>query len=414
MIAEKVFEKCIKGIEIVSRDKSLDDYLDSLDSDIKIRPKVSSILFTYYRKKLSIEFIIDHFARKKSKTRVLNILSVAITQILFQHSIENEVAVYVAVNYSKRRLGKGPSGFINAILRKVVSNLNNIEEILNNASFYIKNDIPEFVYSRWNKFYSSDEIESLIRIIKTPEKYIYFRRIGNNRIDLIENAEPVSMEKFKTNFKFYKTENSLQVIKSDALINGLIYIQDPATSMAVSSINYIGKGKILDGCSAPGGKTLMLAELFPDSVIIAADRSDRRLERVKKNIEKAGFKNVKAIFNDMMNPIFKKKEFDVVFLDVPCSNSGVLRKRPDVLWKLSEDYIASIITLQKQILSSAKELVRPGGKLVYSTCSIEYDENEGLIKKFLDLNHDFYIDFQKQLLPDEINDGAFVAVMNKK
>jgi 16S rRNA (cytosine967-C5)-methyltransferase len=224
----------------------------------------------------------------------------------------------------------------------------------------------------------------------------------------------VTIDKIKSDFVFYKHFSGKEVIKSDILKDGQIYIQDPATSMATSNINFHGNGNILDACSAPGGKTIMLSELYPKSQIYAMDRSERRLFRVEQNIKNAGCNNVKTIASDILDAPFEDAYFDVVFLDVPCSNSGVLRKRPDALWKLNAERINDIIRLQRKMLDSANRLVKKGGTLVYSTCSIEADENKKQIETFLKNNTNYTLEFQKQLLPDMDNDGAFVAVMNKQ
>jgi 16S rRNA (cytosine967-C5)-methyltransferase len=414
MIAEEVLKKSIKGLELCGGDYSLDNYLDDLGDDSKIRAKVSSVLFSYYRNKLSVDYIIRSFAKGHVKNKIYNIISVATIQLLYQTGIRPEVAVDVAVNHAKKTSSKRTAGFVNAVLRNIVRNKDKTETILNDASESVKMNIPEFVLSRWHRFYSQSEISDMLSIIKQPQKNIFYRIINKAEIESIEGSEVLDSSVFKSEFVFFKNNNPSEIIRSEALQNGKIYIQDPATSLSTSSVKYEGKGRILDGCAAPGGKTLMLSELYPESQIFAMDRSAKRLEKVKQNVENTGRNNVVTVASDVINTSYENDYFDVVFLDVPCSNSGVLRKRPDALWKFNDEHINDIISLQKEILDSAKRLVKSGGKLVYSTCSIEADENALQISSFLKENDNFEVEFQQQLLPDINNDGAFVSVMIRK
>ena len=415
MIAEEVLKKSVKALQLCVDDYNLDNYLDDFGGETKIRAKISSVLYSYYRNKLSIDFIIKSFVKNKVKPKIYDILSVATTQILYQTGIRPEVAVDVAVIQTKKIAGRGTSGFVNAVLRNIVRSKDKIDTILINAPEYVRINIPEYVLKRWGIYYSQEEVDDLVKLIKQPQNNIYYRFLNpKGEITPIPNSETAVIDNFKSDFTFFKSTFAAEIIKSDALREGQIYIQDPATSLAVSSINSKGKFKILDACAAPGGKTLMLSELYKNSRIYAMDRSQNRLEKVKQNIEKANCSNVEIVVSDVINTSYENNYFDIVFLDVPCSNSGVVRKRPDVLWKLNEEHINDIISLQKRILDSAKKIVKQGGKLVYSTCSIEADENIYQIEKFLNENKDFEIEFQQQLLPGIDNDGAFVSVMIKQ
>ena len=415
MIAEEVLKKSVKALQLCVDDYNFDNYLDDFGGETKIRAKISSVLYCYYRNRLSIDYIIKSFIKNKVKPKIYDILSVATTQILYQTGIRPEIAVDVAVNQTKKIAGKGTSGFVNAVLRNVVRSKDKIDTILINAPGYVKLNVPEYVLKRWGIYYSQEEVDDLVKLIKQPQNNIYYRFLNpKGEITPISNSEIAVIDNFKSDFTFLKSGIAAEIIKSDALKNGQIYIQDPATSLAVSSIKSKGKFKILDACAAPGGKTLMLSELYKDSRIYAMDRSQNRLEKVKQNIEKAKCSNVEIVVSDVINTSYENNYFDIVFLDVPCSNSGVVRKRPDVLWKLNEEHINDIISLQKRILDSAKKIVKQGGKLVYSTCSIEADENIYQIEKFLNENKDFEIEFQQQLLPGIDNDGAFVSVMIKQ
>ena len=415
MRAEEVIKKSVECLELCADNYSLDDFLDEQIEDRQDRARLNSLLLHYYRNRLTVEYIIGMFVNKKVTPRVKDILSIAVTLIFFQDGIRTEVVVDSAVSYGKKLFDGRTGGFINAVLRNIERKRSIIDEKLDKAPEHVKLNIPEFVSKRWKNFYSESEYKIIAEILKKPRYNIYYRYLGkDNDCEPIEGSETVTIDTYESAFHFYAHNEPGKIVRSEELKDGKIYIQDPATALATSAVKYSGGGVILDACSAPGGKTLMLAELYPESRIFAADRSANRLRRVGENIQKAGLSNVKTVVGDITKNSFRGRQYDVVFLDVPCSNSGVIRKRPDALWKLTDSHINEIIKLQLDILNAAKKLIKANGKLVYSTCSIEYDENEGQIKDFLENNSDFSLEFQKQLLPAEHNDGAYVAVMQKK
>ena len=211
-------------------------------------------------------------------------------------------------------------------------------------------------------------------------------------------------------FRFF-SGNAAEILSSDPFKAHHIYIQDPATSLPFQGLDLSFASRALDICAAPGGKTLMLAELMPErSLIIAADRSRNRQKLTRINLEKRNI-NAQVI---VAIPEEIAGSYDVVLADVPCSNTGVFRRRPDALWNFSVSKMKELIEIQAGILESGARLTAAGGLLIYSTCSIEDDENRSQVEAFLEKHPEFTLVSMKQLIPDECTDGAFAAVMRKR
>lgn len=411
MISEKVLKIATNSIKLWEQGKMLDDILDNLSENEKnLRKVVSSLLFSYFRNKLTVDYLISSLAKGKIKPALKNILTVSTTQILFQHGIPPEAVVDVAVNNTKQLFGKIMGGVVNAILRKIVNG--NYKNIITNAPLEVQLNIPSFVLNRWKNFYSETEIKKLIHIIKQPAPFV-FRLIDESLADhsLIQSQCKKIKIKGSECFHFYTCEFPNNILGTNWLETGKIYIQDPATATSVVRTGFSGIGNILDCCSAPGGKTIMLSELFPKSKIYAMDRSFQRQIKTFENITRISANNIDLIVGDIVKPPFKEKIFNMVFADVPCTNTGVIRRRPDVLWRLNQKHISEITELQKQILESASKLVDNKGVLIYSTCSVEKDENTNQIQDFLKKNRNFTLEEECQLLPTTEHDGTYVAVV---
>ena len=212
-------------------------------------------------------------------------------------------------------------------------------------------------------------------------------------------------------FRFFSAADAGEVLNSAAFRRGEIYVQDPATSLAPSLPDYTQVNSALELCAAPGGKTLMLAErLKPGTKLVAADRSAKRQERTRANCAK--YKIAAEVV--AAEPHELDGSFDLVLADVPCGNSGVFRRRPDAMWRRSPERQKELTTLQRSILDQAARLVSPGGQLVYSTCSIEPEENERNVEAFLKDHGEFLLLKSRLLLPSPVNDGAFAALLLRR
>jgi 16S rRNA (cytosine967-C5)-methyltransferase len=196
--------------------------------------------------------------------------------------------------------------------------------------------------------------------------------------------------------------------------DGWFYIQDPGTLLAVCKLGPQPGETILDFCAAPGGKTTFIAQLMNNQGrIVAQDVLDERLKWIQENCARLGVTCVEAVLPSTLDP--RPSTFDRILVDAPCSNTGVMRRRVDLRWRIQPEEIERLRTAQLDLLQQAATQVKPGGILVYSTCSLEPEENQEVVKQFLNEHADFKLESEHELLPfaDGV-DGAYVARMGKR
>jgi 16S rRNA (cytosine967-C5)-methyltransferase len=192
---------------------------------------------------------------------------------------------------------------------------------------------------------------------------------------------------------------------------GLFYVQDPSTLLAVRELAPQPNESVLDLCAAPGGKTAFIAELIENrGRITAQDREPDRLKLIQENCARLGVTCVEASVAPTGIIAKPSKRFDRVLVDAPCSNTGVMRRRVDLRWRIRPEEIERLSAAQLELLRQAAPRVKPGGVLIYSTCSLEPEENNGVVKQFLTEHPDFKLESERELTPlAEGVDGAYVA-----
>jgi 16S rRNA (cytosine967-C5)-methyltransferase len=195
---------------------------------------------------------------------------------------------------------------------------------------------------------------------------------------------------------------------------GAFYVQDPSTLLAVKLLDPQAGDRVLDACAAPGGKTTYIAQVLEDDgEIVAEDISSTRLEQVRENCRRLAVVSVETRLTS--STLAALPEFDRALVDAPCSNTGVLRRRLDARWRTRPEDLRQLATQQLELLTRAAGRIRPGGTLVYSTCSIEPEENSAVVEQFLAARPDYRLVSQRMLLPHQDGvDGAFAARLDRK
>jgi 16S rRNA (cytosine967-C5)-methyltransferase len=240
--------------------------------------------------------------------------------------------------------------------------------------------------------------------------YDFFRSGGRQTAAFLVENESGFLPKAAT------FENLIFELKSHPPLNSLasfrdgwFYIQDPSTLLAVRELDPQPGETILDLCAAPGGKTTCLAQLMKnEGKIVACDISEERLKLIEENCARLGVTCVETVLSSALGS--RLSTFDRILVDAPCSNSGVMRRRVDLRWRISPEEISRLRQTQLDLLKLAATKLKPGGVLVYSTCSLEPEENSEVVKEFLRGHQNFKLEPERQLLPfaDDV-DGAFVA-----
>jgi len=405
--AEHILETALAGLEWTDRGGSLDDFLDRADAEC--RRSAGFVLFAFFRHKKAIDRLLAGFIRKTPDRKIMHLLEIAATQVFFCRGIAGNSAVNVAVGWCRAQISRSAAGFVNAVLHKITP-LPPPEDVSPEAV------LPDPVLHRWRAQFSPEEIAGFARTFLTQPETT-FRCTAGEPPDAEElaalDAETVPTPFPDCPFPFYRTRDPGKLLASPSWQTGRWYIQDPAAAMAVSLADFRHVRRALDVCAAPGGKSLMIAEkLPPGGLLVAADRSEARQKRTRENFlcRNWDFPTPAATPEELPE---HWRDFDLVLADVPCSNTGVFRGRPDALWHFRADTVAELADLQTHLVLAAADRVAPGGQLLYSTCSIDREENEERCAAFLRERSDFRDGGEKRLLPCPEHDGAYAHRMIK-
>lgn len=361
---------------------------------------ISELVYGVTTWRLTLDAIINKYSKiklKKISQWILEILRLGIYQIIFLDRIPKSAAVNESVSLAKRYGHKSSANFVNAILRKIEKK--DYEEL-----FKIENDVerisktssmPIWIIEELLKNNNIEEVEKICMNSNVrPKISIRVNNLKTNKLQLIKElseqncvVEEGILEDFLVLNKTKNIEN-MEIFKT-----GLFTIQDEVAGLVPIILNPSKDEKVLDACSAPGGKTTYLAEIMKNTGEIKAwDIYKHRLKLVEENANRLGIKNIEiqekdASIYDEVN----ENKYDKILLDVPCLGIGVLKRKPDIRWKRKKEDIQEITKIQQQILQNCSKYLKKGGKLVYSTCSIINDENENIINKFLEKNKEFKI-----------------------
>jgi 16S rRNA (cytosine967-C5)-methyltransferase len=378
------------------------------------------LVYGVVRWEATLDFLI---ARKTDgrpqKAALQNLLRLGLYQIFWLDRIPNHAAVHETVELAKRS-GFGPqAGFINAVLRGYLREFDSTKNLLaelKQTQPHLGWSHPEWLVARWQTKWSAEKTAQLLEWNNTPPKT--FARVNTLKTDAGKLLPQWRGEDVEYDFvrRDWLDENLVFELKSHPPLatlpsfqQGQFYVQDPGTLLAVRELNPQPVETILDLCAAPGGKATYIAQLLQNQgKVIAHDTAPERLKLIAENCARLGVTCVEIILNSEFE--IRKSQFDKILVDAPCSNTGVMRRRVDLRWRIRPEEIERLRTAQLQLLRNAATLLKPGGILVYSTCSLEPEENCGVVEQFLREQNGVKLDRERELLPfaDEV-DGAFVA-----
>lgn len=403
---DKLLAQELKNPEMIPVDKAL--LTELINGVIRWRGKLDWVLTGFY-----------HGDYLKCLNLIKNSLRVGLYQILFLNKIPAPAAIYESVEIVKHIQGQQTANVVNGVLRTIYRNIANIrypkkiEDELYHLS--VMESHPKWMVQRWAKQFGIRETEKLLKI-NNVKPYIPIRI--NTMKSTKDEIKAVFDEQVLSYFEIPYFENSLLVTtpkydlsQTDIFQSGKITIQDPSASLAAKLAAPAENSKVLDLCAAPGGKTFYLAEQMNGTgELTALDKYDAKLKFIKNGAERLGFTNIKTIAKDASKVKLDLKP-DIVFADVPCSGTGTLRKKPDIKWKKEIGNIHEMITIQRNILKNAAAMIKDNGILVYSTCSLEYEENFGNIEWFLKEFPEFELDPAENYLPSEVCKNGYMEVL---
>jgi 16S rRNA (cytosine967-C5)-methyltransferase len=353
------------------------------------RAFVQDLVYTAIRRFRPLRAVLGEFLKTWPKGELEALVLVGAAQILYMPDVPDFAAVNETVAAAKMSgHGKRLDRVVNGVLRNLLRRRAEIEARLASAPLGERESFPEALVKRWCARYGEEGAAALARWHNEPaETWLAFR---DGRFERLPRGQKVS--------------------ETDGFADGAFVVQDPATAGAVALMD-VQKGlSVLDFCAAPGGKTAQLAwRLDGTGRLVAQEVNPKRLARLKENLARLHL--TEAVEAVQTCPA-DGRLFDRVLVDAPCSNTGVLRRRPDARWRWTAEHLAQLVALQAEVLDAAAAFTAPGGRLVYSTCSNEPEENEEQIRAFCARHPAFTVVESRQSVPIETgHDGAYACAL---
>ncbi|MEQ1852094.1 MAG: 16S rRNA (cytosine(967)-C(5))-methyltransferase RsmB [Chthoniobacteraceae bacterium] len=349
-------------------DDLLHERLAASRLDARDRALVTELFYGVLRNLSTLDFLIARLRDGEIDADTRAVLRLGLQQLF-----HTRIAVFAAVKETVS-LSRRAGGLVNAILRRADRERDTLLAALAAAPDSVRWSHPDFLLEKWTSNFGPDATRALAEWNNTPAPVILrantLKTTRDELLAALPGAEP---------HPFHPLALRTPRIPDDWLADGLCYVQDPSTLAACDLLAPQPGDIVLDACAAPGGKTTCLAALMRnEGRIIACDMWESRVARLRENCERLGVRNTTALVLDTMkeSPELQPRSFDRILVDAPCSNTGVIRRRVDVRWRLSEEDFLRMPAQQLALLRRCAGLLKPGGTLVYSTCSLEPEENE--------------------------------------
>jgi 16S rRNA (cytosine967-C5)-methyltransferase len=404
-------ESALAALRLWRREKRFADsiisgILANADLTVSDRAFAFELFYGVLRNLTLLDFWIDSLRTSRIESSVRDVLRLGFYQI-FQLKTPEHAAVHETVALAAKKQGS----IVNAVLRTAIRQRNELLADANAQPLSVRTSHPQFLVERWQQRFGAEHSEELCKWNNRPAPI--YGRINRIKIDPKSFAQLYPDSRLLPgNPDFVEFKN----LPTTALDSGQCYIQDPSTAIACQLLDPKPGEKILDACAAPGGKTTYLAQLMQNrGVIIACDRDQKRLQILKENVGRLGATIVRAVRHDwtrdhLPEEILSIGTFDRVLIDAPCTNTGVMRRRIDVRWRLRPEDFIRMSNEQFTIARAVFRLLKPGGTLVYSTCSLEPEENEQVVRRLFAEPPAPGLEAEKESLPfGDGFDGAYAA-----
>jgi 16S rRNA (cytosine967-C5)-methyltransferase len=401
---EKLLERALHQANLTAADRRL----------------CQELTYGVVRWQATLDWLIDLKTDDRPRKPLLQtLLRLGLYQIFWLDRIPDHAAVDETVELARHSgLGR-QTGFVNALLRGFLRESDATRQRLAGLRAeqpHLGYSHPQWLVRRWQSRWGPDKTSTLLEWNNTPPGI--HARLNTLRVDLDRLLERWQQETVAYNVvgRDWYAENLVFELKSHPPLlslpsfqQGAFYIQDPSTLIAVTELNPRPGESILDLCAAPGGKATFIAELMRnEGLVVAHDNTLDRLKLLEENCKRLGVTCIRTALPSTLGP--QPSTFDRILVDAPCSNTGVLRRRVDLRWRIRPEEIQRLAAAQFALLEQAVPLLKPGGTLVYSTCSLEPEENQEVTRRFLNDHNDFQLQHERELLPFvDLVDGAYVA-----
>ena len=352
---------------------------------------ITEIFYGVLRNKNFLDYMIEKNTKVIKKEWIRNLLRISIYQLTFMSSDAKGV-VWEATEIAKKH-GIAISKFINGTLRNYLRNKDlEIKKLHDEKNYEILYSIPQYFCDILEKQYGSENLnQAIISLKKIPYLSVRVNKLKYSEEEFEEFLKERDIQIIKKVDTVYYVNSGL-IINSKEFKEGKIIAQDASSYLAAKNLGVKPDDLVLDICAAPGGKTAVLAEEMENKgEIIAIDIHQHKKKLIEENMKKLGIDIVKATVLDARNVNKQGRKFDKILVDVPCSGYGVIRKKPEILYTKNRENVEELVSLQLEILNSAADILKDGGELIYSTCTIISQENTENVEKFLNERKEFKV-----------------------
>jgi 16S rRNA (cytosine967-C5)-methyltransferase len=404
-------------------------YLDKQD-----RSFISRLTLGTIERRITLDYIIDQFSTtkvSKQKPAIRNILRMGVYQLVYMDKVPVSAACNEAVKLAEKKGFRTLKGFVNGVLRNIARSIDTVSYPDRNADLTsylsVTYSMPAWIVEMWRKDYGDDKAESMLKA-KIRDKCTFIR-CNTNKISTEQLVERLKSENVNARFAKdvlagagFKIPDYAVVIDGydylealDTFNEGCFWVQDISSMLAAGDVIEMSS-KCLDVCAAPGGKSLNAAAIAVNGTVESRDVSDYKVSLINENINRLGFSNITTkVWDAIVLDESSIEKYDVVIADLPCSGLGISGRKPDIRYNAAPEGVESLSALQREILKVVSQYVKPGGVLIYSTCTLtraENDQNAVWIAENLPFDA---ISDATTILPGELGtDGFFIARFRRK
>jgi 16S rRNA (cytosine967-C5)-methyltransferase len=402
---------------------------------------LTELVYGTLQRKMTLDYYLSPFLQKSKKLErwVPYLLRLTLYQMEFLDKIPDHAAINEAVEIAKKRGHKGVAGLVNGVLRSIqregLPSLSNILDPIERVS--IETSHPYWLVKRWSEQFGINKTKEMCELnLLAPTQTA---RVNQSLITRDEALTLLREEGFSVEPSAIIPESihCLQgnIASSGAFKEGFLTIQDESSMLVAYALGITENEKILDACAAPGGKSTHIAEkLNGTGTVFSLDLHEHKVKLIKENADRLRLENIeaKALDSRKVGDHFANQQFDRILLDAPCSGLGVMRRKPDMKYTKKEEDLSRLQSIQFDLLKAVSPLLKKDGILVYSTCTVDQEENEAVVRTFLEANKEFEGDLGwKERMPEAIqpliqsydlqvfpqdfgSDGFYIAVLRKR
>jgi 16S rRNA (cytosine967-C5)-methyltransferase len=401
---------------------------------------LTELTYGTLQRRMALDYYLEPFVKdnKKLANWVHHLLRLTLYQMVYLDRIPDRAAIYEAVEIAKIRGHKGIASLVNGVLRSIQrEGLPSMEKVSDpNKRLSLETSHPEWLITRWVNQFGYEKTKEMCEINLTAP--LQTARVNTTKISRDECVAILEEDGYHIEKSPFIPE-AIRSLKGNLASTisfkyGMFTIQDESSMLAAYALGAEQNEFILDACAAPGGKSTHIAEKMNNTgEVISVDLHQHKVRLINDNAKRLGLENIKTSISDSrhLQEKFKTESFDRILLDAPCSGFGVMRRKPDMKYTKTDKDIERLSTIQQDLLMSVSPLLKKGGILVYSTCTVDKEENENTVKTFLDKHPDFEGDltfrnrmpeaiqplisgFDLQIFPQDLgSDGFYIAVLRK-